>query len=234
MGDFTKNIGRRRAPAREWTPLEQAVINPESIARALELTGNAYIAPQGEQVWRNNLYTVFVNLLLVPESDWLYGGAPFVAHLSIKRNDKEPIHDWRDLQRIKNELAGTTAEAIEMYPSEERLMDEANQFHLYAFPPGVLFPVGPRERVVGDAPTSPDVPWKQRAIADHHRADGLPDIGPIWELFGLQRVQPEEQGGEHAAGSPSADAQVGKGLKKTTVEGGPGEVELVMTRINIF
>ncbi|MDE2096115.1 MAG: hypothetical protein KGL39_02645 [Patescibacteria group bacterium] len=29
-----------------------------------------------------------------------------MTHLSIKRVDKQPIHDWRDLQEIKNRLVG--------------------------------------------------------------------------------------------------------------------------------
>jgi hypothetical protein len=52
-------------------------------------------------------------------------------HLSIKRIDQEPVHDWRDLQRIKNQLLGPDCEAVELYPAEERLVDTANQYHLW-------------------------------------------------------------------------------------------------------
>ncbi len=51
--------------------------------------------------------------------------------LSIKRNDKMPIHDWRDLQEIKNMIIGPEYEAVELYPAEERVVDETNQFHLF-------------------------------------------------------------------------------------------------------
>lgn len=74
-----------------------------------------------------------------------------IVHLSIKRLDKRPIHDWRDLQRIKNELLGTEIEAIELYPAESRLVDSANQFHLFAFPAGVIVPIGWTARYVDPA-----------------------------------------------------------------------------------
>jgi hypothetical protein len=54
-------------------------------------------------------------------------------HLSIKRNDKEPIMDWRDLQDIKNKLVGPEHEAIQLFPAESRCVDSANQYHLFAF-----------------------------------------------------------------------------------------------------
>ena len=93
----------------------------------------------------NALYTVYVHD--VPERE----GFPRIIHLSIKRNDREPVHDWRHLQRIKNEIVGPTHEAIELYPSEARLVDTANQYHLWAFAePGLLFPVGWATRLVAD------------------------------------------------------------------------------------
>lgn len=54
-------------------------------------------------------------------------------HLSIKRNDRQPVHDWRDMQAIKNMLCGEAVEAIEIYPNTKRLVDSANQYHLWAF-----------------------------------------------------------------------------------------------------
>jgi hypothetical protein len=64
--------------------------------------------------------------------------------LSIKRRDKKPIHDWRAMQRIKNELVGEEYEAIEIYPRESELVDEANQYHLWVMPKGQISPVGMR------------------------------------------------------------------------------------------
>lgn len=56
-----------------------------------------------------------------------------VWHLSIKRNDKAPIMDWRDLQDIKNKIVGEECEAIQLFPAESRCVDSANQYHLWAF-----------------------------------------------------------------------------------------------------
>lgn len=66
------------------------------------------------------------------------------------------MHDWRDLQAIKNELVGPEHEAIELYPAESRLVDTANQYHLWVLKdPSQRIPVG----------------WTQRLVMDHDPAD---------------------------------------------------------------
>ena len=68
---------------------------------------------------------------------------PPMVHLSICTLDRLPLHDWRDFQRIKNELVGPECEAVEIYPAESRLADSANQYHLWAFlNPGHSIPFG--------------------------------------------------------------------------------------------
>lgn len=79
------------------------------------------------------------------------GGTPPVVWLSIKRRDKAPLgaEHFRDLQRIKNELAGAEIEAVELYPAESRLVDTANQYHLWCVAdPAFRFPFGFNERMV--------------------------------------------------------------------------------------
>lgn len=111
-----------------WTPFEQATV-PEY--------------PK-EVVYMNSRYQVWVRPIgQVP-------GMGRCMELSIKTRDKAPHHDWRDFQRIKNELMGDEAEAIELYPSESRLMDTANQYYLYVFQPGYRVPVGRLERTVSE------------------------------------------------------------------------------------
>jgi len=69
--------------------------------------------------------------------------------LSIKRRDKQDIHDWRALQEIKNAIIGPEHEGFEIYPAESRLVDTSNQFHLWVFDdPNVRLPVGWQEREV--------------------------------------------------------------------------------------
>ncbi len=62
-------------------------------------------------------------------------------------------HDWRDFQRIKNELVGPEAEGVELYPAESQLADSANQYHLWVFDgSGFRFPFGFNDRLVSDQP----------------------------------------------------------------------------------
>jgi hypothetical protein len=89
-----------------------------------------------------------VNVRFFVCEEW--GGAE-MTHLSIKRNDRKPIHDWRDLQRIKNEICSPEQEAIEIYPMEERLVDTANQYHLWVLPKGCCIPFGYWGRLVTES-----------------------------------------------------------------------------------
>lgn len=60
------------------------------------------------------------------------------------------VHDWRVFQQIKNEVAGAHWEAVELYPSEDRLCDGSDRFHLFAFPRTIL--LGFRDRFVTEDP----------------------------------------------------------------------------------
>lgn len=76
-------------------------------------------------------------------------GEVVLVCLSIRREDRKPIFDWRDVQRIKNELIGPEEEAIQLFPAESRLVDTSNQFWLWCFP-GKRFPVGFSGRAVSE------------------------------------------------------------------------------------
>jgi hypothetical protein len=94
------------------------------------------------EYYKNNKYQVAV---YPPETNAHLADAswPAVIHLSIKSIDKSPVHDWSDLQRIKNEIIGNENEAIEIYPAESRLVNMANQYHLWVFKdPNVRIPIG--------------------------------------------------------------------------------------------
>lgn len=81
-------------------------------------------------------------------------GWPEMWHLSIKRRDRQPLEvdpqgRWRILQRIKNTLVGEQNEGVELYPAEARLVDTANQYHLWVLKdPTMRFPFGFSERLV--------------------------------------------------------------------------------------
>lgn len=111
-----------------------------------------------DECWNNDVYQVNVrDVVPMPGS-----GLPPMKHLSIKRLDKEAIHDWRDMQRIKNELVGPECEGCELYPAESRVVDTANQYHLWVFvTPGAGFPFGfPKGVKVSESPVN----GKQRPL----------------------------------------------------------------------
>tara|TARA_R100001015_G_C4635048_1_gene203269 strand:- start:9449 stop:9997 length:549 start_codon:yes stop_codon:yes gene_type:complete len=86
-----------------------------------------------------------------------YGDCNFVVHkegweiiwLSIRINNGEDhLRDWRDFQEIKNDLAGRNREAVEVYPDENKLVDEVNTYHLWVYPEGFETPMGWTDRSV--------------------------------------------------------------------------------------
>lgn len=95
--------------------------------------------------------------------------------LSIRREDRRPIMDWRDLQWIKNELVGPEREAIQVFPAESRLVDTANQYYLWALPEGVKLQFGFAERAVSERleVVIDGQPSMQRPFADHVRPADL-------------------------------------------------------------
>lgn len=46
---------------------------------------------------------------------------------------------WWEMQRIKNELAGESATAVEVYPPQSEVVDEADMYHFWVLPDGLPF-----------------------------------------------------------------------------------------------
>src|SRR5512143_2582189 len=63
------------------------------------------------EVWLNDEYQVALRRFNIDDSTTM-------VHLSIKRVDREPARDWRDLQQIKNQLVGAECEGCELFPAE--------------------------------------------------------------------------------------------------------------------
>jgi len=86
----------------------------------------------------NNLYSATVSPPMI------FPGVPCqIIHISISRVDRSNYIPWRHKQIIKNKLIGPTHEAAELYPSRDRVVDGANQFHLWVLANGkVRFPFG--------------------------------------------------------------------------------------------
>lgn len=135
----------------KWTAFEAAGIPPlnslaiEKLAKHFGFTRERVVEAlreenEGSSIVVNSRYQVMMR----PMGDVMY--------LSIKRLDQQPIRAWRDLQRIKNELVGPECEGLELYPAESRLLDSANQYHLFVLrDPEMRIPFGHNNgRIVSD------------------------------------------------------------------------------------
>jgi hypothetical protein len=157
------NRHQRRAHKAQqgWLPLERAVYRQKSPAQLQALfdhtktTWPQYTdddiwqsirAGQGElgELWKNDTYQVHVI-----RHDGRGPKGCDIIQLSIKRLDRGPARDWRDFQRIKDQLVGPECEGVELYPARSRLVDTANQFHLWCVAdPRYRWPIGYDERLV--------------------------------------------------------------------------------------
>lgn len=104
---------------------------------------------QKQEIWINDIYQV--NVLRGKDCDQYVHSKLLKGkcdYLTIKRLDKKAVHDWRHFQIIKNELCGDEREAVEIYPGETRLVDTANQYHLWVLPLGESMCFGFSKRTV--------------------------------------------------------------------------------------
>jgi len=123
---------------------------PEAIVR--QMMKDAF---EGD-TFLNDVYQVTRREMDVP-------GIGKMWHLSIKRIDREVIKDWRDFQAIKNQLCGPECEGAELYPAERRLVDTANQYHIFVIQdPRKVFPFGFFERMVSGEDLLPELPRVQQ------------------------------------------------------------------------
>ncbi len=90
--------------------------------------------PRFVKGYKNNLYTV---QQFERSSEW-----GLITLLMVRRNDQEPVRNWTHMQRIKNELMGRERVAVEVYPAESDLVDDANMYHLWVMPEDFALPFG--------------------------------------------------------------------------------------------
>lgn len=129
------------------------------------IPGDSELAGLLSSCWKNDVYTVFVYDAVQVGKQLPNDGFPEMWWLSIKRNDKEIIHDWRELQRIKNMIVGAEHEAVELYPAESRKVDGANQYHLFVLKdPNLRFPFGYYQRNVSGPKEAEKEGAKQRKL----------------------------------------------------------------------
>lgn len=94
--------------------------------------------PQGLcRAWRNSLYSA--------QEYKVHCEIGTVVKLMIRRHDSKAIHSWKHLQKIKNKLYGKERTAVEFYPPESELIDQANMYWLYVLPQDVRLPFQPKK-----------------------------------------------------------------------------------------
>ncbi len=169
-----KNFERAYVPPQQIVETQKELLKqypPDEVADLI-------LSMTRDEVYLNDKYQVTARRFM---NKALEGAA--MVHLSIKRIDKDVIRDWRELQEIKNLLVGEECEAVELFPAESRLVDTANQYHLWCFAePEFRFPIGWNTRFVSGEVELPDLPRaRQRpiqrekadnAVKDHDQAGG--------------------------------------------------------------
>ena len=86
-----------------------------------------------DRVYSNKKYSVMIRTVV---TDW----GP-VEHAAIRNVSGTDI-SWKEKQRIKNELFGGEYAAIEVFPKESELVDEANMYHIWVLPKSMALPFG--------------------------------------------------------------------------------------------
>lgn len=134
---------------RPWTPFEDITsfaVSRTMIELGLTQKSEAYRRIFGTAkgtVYQNSHYLVTKRVLFDADA----GGKDYFQ-LSIRNLENNARHDWREFQRIKNELCGPEYEAVELYPAESRLTDSSNQFFLWVLPEGERVRYGFTDRLV--------------------------------------------------------------------------------------
>jgi hypothetical protein len=87
-------------------------------------------------VQANNLYVVLIRRFVDEQGEQ-------VTHLAIRTASQlEP--PWRDMQRIKNEICGEEATAVQVMPPASELIDEADMYHMWVLASRLPFTLAKR------------------------------------------------------------------------------------------
>jgi hypothetical protein len=131
---------RKKKAATPRRPWRQMVKLPDDNDTVVERRREHMLGAVELNIWVNDRFIV-IQRINASGTEWL----------SIKHLSKSAVHDWRLFQQIKNDVCGSEREAMELYPAQSRLVDTANQYHLWVLPEGERFGVGFKEGLVFDA-----------------------------------------------------------------------------------
>ena len=187
MGD-SKEVVCFPAKYTPWTPFEEKTVDGFDSGKLLV----------------NSKYQVVVH----EEVPMLPDPSVVMTWLAIKRHDNDPCHDWRDFQRIKNEICGKERVGLELYPSESSLLDTTNQYHVFVLPDGVSSPFGFQDRMVagsvGDGVMSvayPSGSSKQRSFEEE------PEGCMTMKEFSEYESDQEDHSGSKGAGDENGSVE---------------------------
>ena len=96
-----------------------------------------YRTEMADRIYQNNIFIVQVYDRV---TEW-----GMVKKAMIRRNDALPVHNWQVFQRLKNEIFGEDATALEVYPKKKNLVDVANMYWLWVLPQGFDCPLEMRQ-----------------------------------------------------------------------------------------
>lgn len=131
----------REGASRRWRPM---VLDEEESGRIHPFWSKELGRPVQEEMWSNCWY--YANVVRIDEYPMFgYGSVdgpievrgPLV-YIGLSSIDEMARHDWRDMQNVKNDIAGLDWEAVELFPADSRLVDPSNRFYLWCVPSGVL------------------------------------------------------------------------------------------------
>jgi len=123
---MSREIAVRRAMARKlkksaWEPM-----------RPVERGEKGILWPSwATRIYTNNRFTVMLD-----DNARTTAGVTTKAYISPHNAGRDIF--WRDFQRIKNEIFGPEAIAVQYFPRESELVDVVNVYWLFVYPKGVL------------------------------------------------------------------------------------------------
>lgn len=98
----------------------------------IDLSTVSFIPKGMTRAYRNTRYTVMV----YDNSPTTKGGA--IRVMVQNHTDTQIVMHWDELQKIKNQIFGPEAVAVEYYPAESQLINDHNIYWLWLFPDGSL------------------------------------------------------------------------------------------------
>lgn len=96
--------------------------------------------PAGASGWPSEVVAAHKNRVFAVLERPLADGTVHLAVSSLS----EIRPTWWEMQRIKDELAGDTATAVEVYPPRDEIVDGADMFHIWVLPQPLPFSLSRR------------------------------------------------------------------------------------------